>query len=36
MTPEQFIAKWSQSQAKERSAAQEQFIDLCKRFHNVR
>jgi hypothetical protein len=30
MTPEQFIAKWSQSQAKERSAAQEHFIDLCR------
>lgn len=30
MTPEQFITKWSQSQTKERSAAQEHFVDLCR------
>ncbi|MBK1695027.1 SAM-dependent methyltransferase [Chromatium weissei] len=30
MTPEQFIAKWQISTLKERSAAQEHFIDLCR------
>ncbi|MYB72085.1 MAG: hypothetical protein F4X75_26710 [Gemmatimonadetes bacterium] len=29
MTPEEFIAKWRAVQLKERSAAQEHFIDLC-------
>ena len=29
MTPEEFIAKWRVAQLKERSAAQEHFIDLC-------
>ena len=29
MTPQQFIAKWSRAQLKERSAAQEHFLDLC-------
>ena len=30
MTPEVFIAKWTKSTTKERAAAQEHFIDLCK------
>ncbi len=30
MTPDQFIAKWQASTLKERSAAQEHFIDLCR------
>ena len=30
MTPYEFIAKWRASTLKERSAAQEQFIDLCR------
>ena len=30
MTPHEFIAKWSASTLKERSAAQEHFIDLCR------
>ena len=30
MTPETFIAKWQQASLKERSAAQEHFIDLCR------
>ena len=30
MTPEAFIAKWRVAQLKERSAAQEHFIDLCR------
>ena len=30
MTPEEFIAKWRTVQLKERSAAQEHFIDLCR------
>ena len=30
MTPGEFIAKWRASQLKERSAAQEHFIDLCR------
>ena len=30
MTPDEFIAKWQASSLKERSAAQEHFIDLCK------
>ena len=30
MTPEAFIAKWRASELKERSAAQEHFIDLCR------
>ena len=30
MTPNEFIAKWQASELKERSAAQEHFIDLCR------
>ncbi len=30
MTPEEFINKWSRSELKERSGAQEHFIDLCR------
>ena len=30
MTPSEFIAKWQASELKERSAAQEHFIDLCR------
>ena len=30
MTPNEFIAKWHASELKERSAAQEHFIDLCR------
>ena len=30
MTPGEFIAKWLASELKERSAAQEHFIDLCR------
>ena len=30
MTPYRFIAKWRASELKERSAAQEHFIDLCR------
>ena len=30
MTPDAFIAKWRASELKERSAAQEHFIDLCR------
>ena len=30
MTPQEFIAKWRASELKERSAAQEHFIDLCR------
>jgi type II restriction/modification system DNA methylase subunit YeeA len=30
ITPHEFIAKWRASQLKERSAAQEHFIDLCR------
>ena len=30
MTPDQFIAKWQDAALKERSAAQEHFIDLCR------
>ena len=30
MTPYEFIAKWRASELKERSAAQEHFIDLCR------
>ena len=30
MTPDDFIAKWRASELKERSAAQEHFIDLCR------
>ena len=30
MTPNEFIAKWRASELKERSAAQEHFIDLCR------
>ena len=30
MTPEVFIAKWCAAELKERSAAQEHFIDLCR------
>lgn len=29
MTPEQFVSKWKRAQLKERSAAQEHFLDLC-------
>jgi len=29
MIPEQFVEKWAASELKERSAAQEHFIDLC-------
>lgn len=30
MTPQQFVAKWRNVELKERSAAQEHFIDLCR------
>ena len=30
MTPDAFVAKWQASELKERSAAQEHFIDLCR------
>ena len=30
MTPNEFVAKWHASELKERSAAQEHFIDLCR------
>ena len=30
MTPEAFIAKWTETTTKERAAAQEHFIDLCR------
>ena len=30
MTPGEFISKWRASELKERSAAQEHFIDLCR------
>ncbi|HSQ06225.1 MAG TPA: hypothetical protein VLM84_00780 [Chromatiaceae bacterium] len=30
MTPDQFIAKWQGVTLKERSAAQEHFLDLCR------
>jgi len=30
VTPQEFIAKWHASELKERSAAQEHFIDLCR------
>ncbi len=30
MTPHEFIAKWRAAELKERSAAQEHFIDLCR------
>lgn len=30
MTPEEFVEKWKASELKERSAAQEHFIDLCR------
>jgi hypothetical protein len=30
VTPEAFIAKWSEATTKERAAAQEHFIDLCR------
>ena len=30
MTPSEFISKWRASELKERSAAQEHFIDLCR------
>jgi hypothetical protein len=29
MTPDEFIAKWRNAGLKERSAAQDHFIDLC-------
>ena len=30
MTPQAFIAKWQNSQLKERAAAQEHFLDICR------
>lgn len=30
MTPEAFIKKWQDASTKEKSAAQEHFIDLCR------
>jgi hypothetical protein len=30
VTPEQFVAKWKEATLKERSAAQEHFLDLCR------
>ncbi len=30
MTPDQFVAKWKPAQLKERSAAQEHWIDVCR------
>ncbi len=30
MTPEAFIDKWQRAELKERAAAQEHFIDLCR------
>ena len=30
MTPQEFVAKWRQSELKERSGYQEHFIDLCR------
>jgi hypothetical protein len=30
MTPHEFITKWQNSKLKERAAAQEHFIDLCR------
>ena len=30
MTPHQFVAKWRDANLKERAAAQEHFIDLCR------
>jgi hypothetical protein len=30
ISPDEFIAKWRASSLKERSAAQEHFIDLCR------
>lgn len=30
ITPKEFISKWSKSLLKERSGAQEHFIDLCR------
>ena len=30
MTPQEFLAKWKSATLKERSAAQEHFIDLCR------
>ena len=30
VTPQEFITKWHASELKERSAAQEHFIDLCR------
>ena len=32
ITPEEFIRKWKASSLKERAAAQEHFIDLCRLF----
>ncbi len=29
LTPQEFVAKWRQTTLKERSAAQEHFLDLC-------
>jgi hypothetical protein len=30
MTPEAFVQKWRNARTKEKSAAQEHFIDLCR------
>jgi hypothetical protein len=30
LSPQEFVAKWSKSTLKEKSAAQEHFIDLCR------
>jgi hypothetical protein len=30
LTPQEFIAKWSDSKLRERAAAQSHFIDLCR------
>jgi hypothetical protein len=30
MTPQEFVVKWKHAELKERSAAQEHFIDLCR------
>ena len=35
MTPELFVEKWHASELKERSAAQEHFIDLCYLFEEA-
>ena len=30
ISPQEFVAKWSKAELKERAAAQEHFIDLCR------